>query len=132
MPKNVHIINIKTDDVSGKPNYFYIGRSRNNNPLSNPYTFNGIHRSLAKMSFKTRDEAVNAYKTYFEKCYNKIGFEPLTNAFDKIYEHYKKGEEIYLGCFCAPLRCHGDIIAEELEKKLIKEKMKKDEKKSKT
>ena len=49
--------------------------------------------------------------------------EELTNAFDEIYSHYKNGEEIYLGCFCKPLPCHADILAEKLQQKLIKEKM---------
>ena len=46
-------------------------------------------------------------------------------AFDNLYEKYKNGEDIYLQCFCKPLRCHGDIIAEELQKRLIKENLEK-------
>ena len=42
---------------------------------------------------------------------------------DEIYEHYKNGEEIYLQCFCKPLPCHGDVIADKLQRRLIKEKM---------
>jgi len=42
---------------------------------------------------------------------------------DKIYEHYKNGEDIYLQCFCKPLPCHCDIIADRLQRKLIKEKL---------
>ena len=49
--------------------------------------------------------------------------EELTAAFDKIYEHYKNGEDIYLQCFCKPLPCHCDIIADRLQRKLIKEKL---------
>ena len=49
----------------------------------------------------------------------------FTNAIDEIYDKYKRGEDIYLGCFCPlSLRCHGDIIIEKLQKKLIKEKIK--------
>jgi hypothetical protein len=58
---------------------------------------------------------------YFKEMYGK---DPeITNAFDNIYNHYKNGEEIYLGCFCKPKPCHADVIAEELQKKLIMEKM---------
>ena len=46
-------------------------------------------------------------------------------SFNALYEKYKNGEDIYLQCFCKPLRCHGDIIAEELQKKLIKENLEK-------
>ena len=42
---------------------------------------------------------------------------------NKIYEHYKNGEDIYLQCFCKPLPCHCDIIADRLQRKLIKEKL---------
>jgi hypothetical protein len=49
--------------------------------------------------------------------------EEFTKAFDEIYEHYKNGEDIYLQCFCKPNACHGDVIADKLQRKLIKEKI---------
>ena len=42
---------------------------------------------------------------------------------DEIYDKYKEGETVYLECYCKPLKCHGDIIAEKLKKRLIKEKV---------
>jgi hypothetical protein len=119
----IHVVNINSEDCSDKKNFFYIGRSKDGNPLGNPFTHNGKKSSLAKLSFKTRDEAIDAYKVYFETVYNQPGYERLTRAFNEIYEHYKNGEDIYLGCFCKPLRCHGDILAEELQKKLIREQL---------
>lgn len=123
MAGTIHIVNIHTDDYSAHKNYFYCGRSKNGNPLANPFTFNGVKTSLAKLSFKTRDEAIEAYRKYFKATYGKPGYEPLTRAFNEIYKHYKAGEDIYLGCFCYPQKCHCNIIAEELQKKLIKEKI---------
>lgn len=123
MAGTIHIVNINTEDCSGVPNYYYCGRSKNGNPLGNPYTFNGKRSSLAKLSFKTREESIDAYREYFRMAYNKPGFEGLTNKFNEIYEHYKNNEDIYLGCWCYPLPCHTQVIAEELQKKLIKEKM---------
>lgn len=115
------VYNCKEEDHTSKPNNFYIGRSKNGNPLGNPYTFNGKRSNLAKLTFRTRDEAVDAYRRYFDSAY---GVDPyLTHDFDEIYEHYKNGEDVYLQCFCKPLRCHGEIIAEELQKKLLREKM---------
>ena len=122
MPGTIHVVNINVEDCSNKENYYYIGRSNSGNPLGNPFTFNGQKTSLAKLSFKTREEAIKAYEKYFRAAYGKPGYEKLTRAFDEIYSHYKNGEDIYLGCFCAPLPCHGDVIAKELQKKLIKEK----------
>ena len=115
------IYNTKLEDHTTEPNNYYIGRSKDGNPLGNPFTHNGKRSNLAKLSFKTREEAINAYRMYFERAYGKD--EELTKAFDEIYEHYKNGEDVYLQCFCKPEPCHGDVIAEELQKKLLKEKM---------
>lgn len=123
MSGTIHIINIKTDDCSNKPNYYYCGRSKNGNPLGNPFTHNGVRTSLAKLSFKTREEAIEAYRKYFRSAYGKPGYEDLTNKFNEIYSHYKRNEDVYLGCWCHPLPCHTQIIAEELQKKLIREKI---------
>ena len=98
-----------------------ICRTKDGNPLANPFTYNGVKTRLAKLSFKTREEAIDAYKMYFKKMYGLD--EGLTKAFDTIYEKYKNGEDIYLQCCCKPLPCHGDFLAEELQRKLIKEKM---------
>jgi len=115
------VYNIHNNDYSNEPNNFYCGRSKNGNPLGNPFTHNGKRSNIAKLSFKTREESIEAYKLYFKELYGKDN--SLTRAFDEIYEHYKNGEDIYLGCFCKPLPCHADFLAEELQKKLIREKM---------
>ena len=106
------------DHTNGEGCNFYIGRP---SPLSNPFTHNGVRTSLATLSFKTREEAIDAYKMYFDKMYGTD--EDFTKAFDEIYEHYKNGEDIYLQCFCKPKPCHGDYIAEQLQRKLVKEKL---------
>ena len=115
------VYNCHNEDHTSENNNFYIGRSKEGNPLGNPFTHNGKKSSLAKLSFKTREEAINAYRIYFQKSYGNN--EELTKAFDEIYECYKRGEDVYLQCFCKPEACHGDVLAEELQKKLLKEKM---------
>ena len=117
----IHVFNIHNEDHSSECNCYYIGRSRSGNPLGNPFTHNGVRTNIAKLSFKTREEAIEAFRRYFKEMYDKD--EEFTKAFDEIYEHYKNGEDIWLGCFCKPLPCHGDVIAEELQKKLVKEKL---------
>ena len=118
----IHVINIKQDDYSMNEGYFYVGRSKkNNSPLGNPYTYNGKRSNIAKLSFKTREEAIDAYEKYFDVMYGSD--EEFTKAFDEIYEYYKTGKDVYLGCFCAPKPCHASIIAKKLQQKLIKEKM---------
>ena len=124
----IHVYNIHTEDHSSSEGYcHYCGRTRNpktnenDNPLANPFTFNGKRSNLAKLSFKTREEAINAFALYFDRMYGND--EELTKAFDEIYEHYKNGEEIWLGCFCKPNSCHCDVIADRLQRKLIKERL---------
>ena len=114
----IYCYNCKIEDHTSKPNNVYIGRG---SVLGNPYTYDGKKSSLSKLSFKTREEAINAYKLYFQAMYESDLEFKLT--VDQIYDKYKNGEDIYLQCFCKPLACHGDFIKEFLEKKLIKEKM---------
>ena len=114
----IYIYNTKLEDHTDNPNNYPIYRST---ILGNPFTHDGKKSSLARFSFRTRDEAVDAYRPYFKGMYkNDAQFKALV---DEIYEKYKEGEDIYLQCFCAPLRCHGEIIRDELQKRLIKEKM---------
>lgn len=117
----ITVYNTHQEDYTYKPNNFLICRTKEGNPLANPFTYNGVKTRLAKLSFKTREEEIDAYKMYFKKMYGLD--EGLTKAFDTIYEKYKNGEDIYLQCCCKPLPCHGDFLAEELQRKLIKEKM---------
>lgn len=117
----ITVYNTHQEDYTYKPNNFLICRTKDGNPLANPFTYNGVKTRLTKLSFKTREEAIDAYKLYFKKMYGLD--EGLTKAFDTIYEKYKNGEDIYLQCCCKPLPCHGDFLAEELQRKLIKEKM---------
>jgi tRNA(Ile)-lysidine synthase TilS/MesJ len=123
----IYVYNSHDEDHTSELNNFYIARP---SPLSNPFTHNGVRTSLATLSFKTRDEAIEAYKKYFEKMYGSD--EEFTKAFDEIYEHYKNGEDVYLQCFCKPKPCHGDYIAEQLQRKLVKEKLKERKKQHET
>jgi hypothetical protein len=122
----IYVYNIHTEDHTSEQNNFYVARP---SVLGNPFTYNGVRTNLAKFSFKTRDDAIKAYEQYFDKMYGTD--EEFTNAFDEIYQHYKNGEDVYLGCFCKPKKCHADYIAEQLQRKLIKEKLEELKKKKK-
>ena len=114
----IYVYNSHNEDYTSKENNFYIGRP---SILGNPFSHNGVRSVFKTLTFKTREEAIEAYDKYFDAMYGKD--EDFTKAFDEIYEHYKNGEDIYLQCFCKPLPCHGDVIADKLQRKLIKEKM---------
>ena len=64
-------------------------------------------------------------KYYIVNCdaYKRYGYTS-DELFDEIYDKYKSGIDVYLECYCKPLRCHGDIIVEKLQRRLVKEKLK--------
>lgn len=95
---------------------------RGKSHLGNPYTHIKDRDTKAMYVVSDRDEAIDMYEKYFDIMYgSNIEF---TKEVDTIYEAYKNGEDVYLECYCKPQRCHGDIIAEKLRKRLIKEKLK--------
>ena len=95
--------------------------------LSNPYTHIKDKQTKALYVVSTREEAIEKYAEYFDLMYgNNIKF---TQEIDEIYEKYRKGEDILLGCYCTPStdgkkKCHGEIIIKKLQSRLIKEKIK--------
>lgn len=114
----IKVYNIKNEEHSG-PSSFYCGRG---SILGNPYTHIKDKETKAKYVVATRDEAINKYERYFDIMYgSNIKF---TEAVDEIYEHYKNCEDVYLGCYCYPQRCHCDVIVDRLRKRLVKEKLK--------
>ena len=74
--------------------------------------------------------AIYGFLNILLKLMDDVNPELILVAFDekaptfrhKMYEAYKNGHDIYLGCFCKPLPCHADIIAKKLQKRLILEK----------
>ena len=85
---------MKVVNIKKTKNYnVYIGRG---GPYGNPF-------EIGKDG--TRDEVVDKYKEWF---YAKI--EKDANFKERI--HSLQGK--VLGCFCYPLRCHGDVIIEYL------------------
>lgn len=114
----IHVYNKNNEEHYG-PNVFYIGRG---SVLGNPWTHIKDKKTLAKFVVKDRDTAIDNYDHYFDVMYGSD--VKFTEAVDKIYEAYKAGEDVYLECFCKPLRCHGDIIADKLTQRLVRERIK--------
>ena len=89
--------------------------------LSNPYTHIKDKQTKAMFVVQSREEAIERYSHYFDIMYGKnIKF---TETIDEIYEKYRKGQHILLGCYCYPKSCHGDVIIKKLQGRLIKEKI---------
>lgn len=115
----IYVYNRTKEDYSDKPGNYACYRP---SILSNPYTHIKDKKTLASFVVKTRDEAIDRYSSYFDRMYK--GNAPFKYIVDEIYERYKRGEDIYLECYCKPERCHCDVIKEKLEKRLVKEKIK--------
>lgn len=113
------VYNRSKEDHSNNPNNFPIYRG--GSILGNPYTDKPLDKTMAVFKAKTREEAIEKYSSYFDVQYgHNLAF---TKAIDEIYELYKNGETVYLECYCHPLPCHGDVIVEKLQKRLLKEKI---------
>ena len=61
MAGTIHIVNINTEDCSGVPNYYYCGRSKNGNPLGNPYTFNVGEHYRIYVYQNVREDEITLY-----------------------------------------------------------------------
>lgn len=114
----IKIYNIKSEEHTG-PNVFYCGRG---SVLGNPYTHIKDRETKAKYVVPTREEAIARYEHYFDTMYGSN--KQFTIAFDEIYRHYRNGEDVYLGCYCYPQRCHCEVLVNRMRRKLIREKIK--------
>ena len=90
-----------------KGNGEYIGRP---SPLGNPYSHlsKGI---LAKYQVATRDEAVEMYSAYIRQQLVEKN-QQVKDTFNRLYAEYQATGELHLICWCAPCKCHGDVIRE--------------------
>ena len=89
----------------------YIGRPNKNHStvytiFGNPYT-HLTHKTSAQYIVASRDEAVDKYKIYFlDRLLND---EYFFNCFMCLVLNLNIQT---LGCYCAPKRCHGDVLLE--------------------
>ena len=114
------VYNRTVENHASDPNNYPIYRG--GSVLGNPYTEKPVSKTLAIFQVKNREEAIERYGAYFDMMYGTN--EEFRAVVDEIYEKYKKGETVYLECYCKPLSCHGDIIAQKLQQRLLREKIK--------
>lgn len=107
---NIKVVNIKNHIPTEYD--FYIGRPT---VLGNIYSHK--KQSIADILVENRDIAIDKYKEYF---YERIGCDDrdFIDELDKLYHFYKEHGKLNLCCWCAPKKCHGDVIKEYLENKL--------------
>lgn len=96
------------------------------NIFGNPYTHIRNKETKAQVKVATREEAISLYDPYFDamlKSEDEAG-DLFRSEWDKMYEAYKKYDEIYIGCYCKLNEdCHGDIIRKKLIQRSMKEKL---------
>jgi uncharacterized protein DUF4326 len=97
------VVNLRTDfyDV-------YIGRGRGS-IYGNPFARFGT-TSLAAILVKTREDAVAEYRNWLDGDERWRGVEPERRQ--KILASLPLLVGQRLGCFCHPLACHGDVLAD--------------------
>lgn len=87
----------------------YIGRGT---PVGNPYSH--LPQTSAKHQVANRDEAVDKYREWFAERVQQD--DPGVMRFlGRLCEHVQRTGRVNLVCFCAPRRCHGDVIKAYLE-----------------
>lgn len=111
----VTVVNIKTaPEAMKEPGYVYIGRSKGGQPeniLGNPFT-HIPSGTRAEFVVASRDESVARYRAYMEE---QLKTNPAYKAkMEELAGRVAAGEHLYLGCFCKPLPCHGDILKEKI------------------
>ena len=114
---SIKLFNVNNEEHFGE-NVYLIHRPYT---LANPYTHIKDKETKALFVVSSREEAIERYSHYFDIMYGKnIKF---TQIIDEIYAKYRNGEDILLGCYCAPKFCHGDVIIKKLQGRLLKEKL---------
>lgn len=96
------------------------------NIFGNPYTHIKSKETKAQVKVATREEAISLYDPYFDAMLESEGEvgDLFRAEWDRMYEAYKKYDEIYIGCYCKlDEDCHGDIIRKKLIQRSMKEKM---------
>lgn len=122
MSKLIRYCKLVEDHVG--PNAFDVSRC---GILGNPYTHIKDKETKAQIKVKTREEAIEMYKKYFENMMASTNPKaiPFQKAFMNIVKAYQQYEEVYIGCYCKLSEsCHGDFIIEQVMKYAVREKLK--------
>jgi len=95
----IKIFNLRYD----KPFHPWDIKVERSSPLGNPYSMSNESE---------RDDVCNKYEHWFYVVPHDPKFYDYTEKLLKIYKKYKK---LNLFCWCAPKRCHAEIIKEYLK-----------------
>jgi hypothetical protein len=99
-------------DNNGKLPGIVIPIYRGQSVLGNPFRMNSSDD-------QERDRVCDRYKTWLDEQIAKKDIS-VCSALNHIYSLVKERNPVYLVCFCAPKRCHGDYIKKIIEDQLRK------------
>jgi hypothetical protein len=105
MLEQVQVVNVRSKQSSGVVYIARAGRGRLGSALGNPFVLRDE---------SGRDEVVEQYRRWlWEQVRSGTGaaWEELV----KLAQRVAAGEAVRLGCWCAPRRCHGDVVRSCLE-----------------
>jgi hypothetical protein len=98
------VITVNRRDWSGLGPGFYIGRPT---ALGNPYRI-GEHGNRA--------EVIAKYRTWLEDRIAHRDDPAILARLRRLVAEVRAGHDVILLCYCAPLPCHGDVIAEVVQR----------------
>jgi hypothetical protein len=100
-PENIRIVNKRAFKGDGQ----YVGRP---SPMGNPFSW--MEGTLAEFRVASREESLCRYKDWLLEKLDTDN--PTTRMFLMLLEELKTNECLTLICWCAPKKCHGDVIKE--------------------
>jgi hypothetical protein len=104
----IKVVNKKTHKPT--PDDFYIGRG---SVMGNPYHHKESNHPQALYKVETVEEAIDGYKKHFDYSYdNDAAFRKVVMG---LIEREMYNQDTNLVCYCAPNKCHGDIIKKFVE-----------------
>jgi hypothetical protein len=99
----IQVVNKRTHKPT--PDDFYIGRG---SVMGNPYHSKESNHPQALYKVETVEEAIGGYEKYLEYSYfNDVSIHETIRG---LIDRELNGEDTNLVCYCAPNKCHGDVI----------------------
>lgn len=103
---HVRVTNIRGEGTQPEPDELVIYIDRSNPVLGNRHILRN------KLDRDERRRVIEAYRKDLEEDFGWGG--PMSQAVQAIAKKVMAGEEVCLHCWCAPLPCHGDVIADKV------------------
>ena len=88
----------------------YIGRHSQSPNAHYGNLFSHIPRVFGTVLVKTRDIAVSKYRNWLLAPRGTLTYAVTRREWILRHMHELRGKSV--GCFCAPLACHGDVLQE--------------------